>query len=125
MYDLADDIIAVIFSYFNISDAVVLRAVSKSSAKLVTNYPWNDTRTVVQNVKLWRECFPLAISANISPYVIDMELSYLSCCKQITDQGLTYCHQITDNGLLSLKGKMLFYIRNNLYNKPYIYQTPQ
>jgi hypothetical protein len=124
MYDLGDDIVSVIFSYLNLLDATVLRAVSKSSAELVTKYPWrNDSNTVVHNTKLWRECFPVAISARLSRTATDNDLSYLSgihclnlsCCDQITDKGLSYltgiselnlswCNQITDNGLSYLKG---------------------
>jgi len=78
MYDLGTDIVSVILNYLDLSDAIVLRAVSKSSLVLVTDHPWNDSKTVVYNVKLWRKCFPLARSSKLSIFATDYDLSYLT-----------------------------------------------
>ena len=69
----------VLFPFISTEDAALgLRLTCRELKQAVTDFPWEDVRTVIKgNIALWRACFPRARGANVGQCIGDEELSLI------------------------------------------------
>ena len=65
----------VLFPFISTEDAALgLRLTCRELKQAVTDFPWEDMRTVIHgNIALWRACFPRARGANVGQRIGDEE----------------------------------------------------
>lgn len=108
---LEDGIISIIYGgllpYFTIEDACSLRLINKEFNEVVTKYPWDDMKTIINgSIKLWKKCFPNSRSANVHNRILyDSDFNYfehlhkLDISRSITNENPVY---ITEFGFMKL-----------------------
>ncbi len=107
---------AVLLPFIGTRDAALgLRLTCRELKQAVTDFPWEDMRTVIKgSIALWRACFPRAIGANVGQYndfhvpfgrltpVVDADFVHfvglralnMACCRQVTDAAFVHLRGI-------------------------------
>ena len=110
----------VLLSYFTTLEARTLRCTSRLFLEIVTEYDWEDDKSVIRgSLVLWRRCFPCARAANVGDRrdVDDTALIYLKGRQplkklRIAMENLGMQNAITNKAFHSLVGIHTLNMRN-------------